>query len=147
MKLFTLKYGVSWWSLFGAILSTHCKQPKLATPYQETTKLNQISPVMAYAHRGTLKPGVIAHEHAVIHHFGEDPQACYFPGEYEGGMTKEPIAVTPSDGNTLLKRESRIRFGKAYSIEWNVKVKDIGMVVSEDITKLVAYYKEENKEE
>lgn len=40
---------------------------------------------------------------------------------------------------------SRLRFGKVYPIEWNVKVKDIGMIVPEDLSKLILYWKEEDQ--
>ncbi|KAL1644289.1 hypothetical protein SLS61_008892 [Didymella pomorum] len=65
-------------------------------------------------------------------------------GEYEMGMTKEPIEMTPSDKTIPLARESRIRFGKIYAIEWNVKVRDIGMVASKDTEKLLEYWRQED---
>jgi hypothetical protein len=52
--------------------------------------------------------------------------------------------VYAADGSARLTPESRIRFGITYSIEWNVKVKDIGMVAEEDLGTLMAHYKEEN---
>jgi len=45
-----------------------------------------------------------------------------------------------------LSRLSRLRFGKKYAIEWNVKVKDLGMVVHEDMPKLLKYYADEDRE-
>jgi hypothetical protein len=33
-----------------------------------------------------------------------------------------------------------------YSIEWNIKVKDIGMVVDSDMSKLLAYWAAEDRE-
>lgn len=50
------------------------------------------------------------------------------------------------DNNSYLSHLSRLRFGKTYSIEWNVKVKDLGMVVDEDMPKLLYYYKQEDRE-
>jgi hypothetical protein len=45
-----------------------------------------------------------------------------------------------------LSQLTRLRFGKTYAIEWNVKVKDLGMVVPEDMPKLRQYYEDEDRE-
>ncbi|KAI2475428.1 hypothetical protein Ptr902_13114 [Pyrenophora tritici-repentis] len=84
--------------------------------------------IATYSHRGTLKPGCNPVEHAIIYFRGTDPSYSYLPGEVEGGMTKAPIEVEPADPAMTLKTDSRIRFGKIYPIEMNVKVKDIGRV-------------------
>lgn len=91
-----------------------------------------------------MKRGVEPHEHAIMYESGQDPGNCYIQGEYEMGMTKEPIEMTPSDKTIPLARESRIRFGKIYAIEWNVKVRDIGMVASKDTEKLLEYWRQED---
>lgn len=93
-----------------------------------------------------MKPGCNPGEHAVIYNTGTDPETCYLARERMNGLYKEPIEVYPADSNSLLKPESRIRFGKAYAIEWNVKVKDIGRVIARDMSKLLAYYDDENQE-
>jgi hypothetical protein len=38
---------------------------------------------------------------------------------------------------------SRLRFGKIHSIEWNVKVREIGVVSRKHMSKLLAYHQEE----
>ena len=60
-------------------------------------------------------------------------------------MTKGPIKVRAADRHSVLRRESRIRFGKTYSIEFNVKVKDIGVVVEDDLDVLLSHYDYENR--
>jgi hypothetical protein len=40
---------------------------------------------------------------------------------------------------------SRLHFGKAYPVEMNVKVKDIGDVEPGHISNLLRYYKEESR--
>lgn len=75
-----------------------------------------------------------------------DPRRCYLQGER---IFKEAIQVEPpipADGNSYLSQLSRLRFGKTYAIEWNVKVKDLGMVVREDMPKLLQYYEDEDRE-
>jgi hypothetical protein len=58
-------------------------------------------------------------------------------------MTKDPIMIEPTEANEEMLVASRLRCGKIHSIEWNVKVRDIGMVCSRDRTKLIKYYQEE----
>lgn len=43
-------------------------------------------------------------------------------------MTKRPIAVYPSTPREKLDQMSRLNFGKIYTVEHNVKVRDVGKV-------------------
>jgi hypothetical protein len=64
------------------------------------------------------------------------------PGET--GITKDPIAVkTP--GSIKLDDASRIYFGIHHPIQYNVKVKDLGMVIPSDIPKVIGYWREEQQ--
>ncbi|KAF1958045.1 hypothetical protein CC80DRAFT_534516 [Byssothecium circinans] len=94
--------------------------------------------IFTYGNRGTLKPGCVPSEHTIVYFSGTNPASCYIQGEYEAGMTKEPIEIIPSEGGIFMKRESRLRFSKIYPIEWNVKVKDIGRVKPEQKSHLLA---------
>ncbi|KAF1848722.1 uncharacterized protein K460DRAFT_335139 [Cucurbitaria berberidis CBS 394.84] len=98
--------------------------------------------ISTYSNRGTLKPGCIPAEHSIVYFTGTDPRTCFFEGE--NGMTKEPIAVirTDEDDRLVMKPESRVRFGKKFPIEKNVKVKDIGQVHPQHMSKFSAYYAE-----
>jgi hypothetical protein len=58
-------------------------------------------------------------------------------------MTKDPIKIKPTDPAEEMKPASRLRLGKVVSIECNVKVRDIGMVVNEDKSRLLEYYQQE----
>jgi|TARA_R110002003_G_scaffold251_3_gene17775 hypothetical protein len=55
-------------------------------------------------------------------------------------MTKSPIAIEPAEPSETMLPSSRLRLGKIYAIECNVKVRDIGKVAIEDKTKLMRYY-------
>ncbi|KAJ8115596.1 hypothetical protein OPT61_g2789 [Boeremia exigua] len=99
--------------------------------------------ISAYSNRGTLKHGLDPKEHAVVYNTGTDPELCYLPGERERGLYKRPIEVSPANSSSHLVRESRIRFGKVYAIEWNVKVKDLGHVIPTHLEALKDHYKEE----
>ena len=103
-----------------------------------------VSGIGTYSGRGTLKDRCHPAEHTIVYFSGTDPASCYIPGEYESGMTKEPIEVVPAEPDLRIRRESRIRFGKVYPIEMNVKVKDIGRVREDQISALLKYWREEN---
>jgi hypothetical protein len=51
--------------------------------------------------------------------------------------------MPPSVDQQAMNTASRVRFGKVYPIEWNVKAKDLGKVANEDMERLIAYYNEE----
>lgn len=110
------------------------------------TPTDEISAIATYGKQGTLKSGCNPGEHAVVYNTGVDPQGCYLKGERRKGLYKEPIEVFPADSSSYLTPQSRVRFGKAYAIEWNVKVKDIGMVVDQYMGRLLSYFEDENHE-
>ena len=60
--------------------------------------------------------------------------------EVELGMTKEPIIVTPAAPNQRLHPFSRINFGKVNTVEWNVKVMDVGFVRGDSYRNLNVYF-------
>ncbi|ORY18206.1 hypothetical protein BCR34DRAFT_504925 [Clohesyomyces aquaticus] len=96
-------------------------------------------PISSYSGRGTTKPGCDPAEHAIVYCNGNGP--VWLAGEAENAMRKDPIKVTTVNHETL-SPASRIRFGKVYPIEMNVKVKEIGEVDAADRTKLDTYYRE-----
>lgn len=62
-------------------------------------------------------------DHGVIH--TSVPAPMLLPGEY---LNKYSIQVIPAAGE-YLEPASRVNYGKAYAVEHNVKVMDIGMVM------------------
>lgn len=96
-----------------------------------------------YSGRGALKGGCDPSEHTIVYFSGTNPASCYIPGEYEKGMDKEPIEVQPAEAGVYIRPESRIRFGKTYPIEKNVKVKDIGRVHPGQLSTLIQYWESE----
>lgn len=103
--------------------------------------LTKSSAITTYGNRGVLKPGCNPKEHTIVFSKGYQPQ--YVPGEYERGMTKSPIAVESAEPGEYMSATSRLRFGKTYTIECNVKVRDMGMVVPEHRIMLARYYQDE----
>lgn len=98
------------------------------------------SAISTYSNRGTNKQGCRPEEHSIAYFPGTDPRQCYLLGEYENGMIKEPIEIQPASSSLQMNYGSRIRFSKKYPIEMNVKVKNIGRVVSQHLSKLLEYY-------
>lgn len=84
---------------------------------------SQCIPVQTYKGRGATKPNIVMQDHGIIHTSLQAPSLI--PGE---NLTKYSIRVQPT-ANEVLEPASRINYGKAYAVEHNVKVLDIGMVV------------------
>ncbi|KAF1958042.1 kinase-like protein [Byssothecium circinans] len=102
----------------------------------------QACAISTYSGRATLKPGCIPSEHSVIYLEGHRPY--YVGGEQERGLTNEPIAIRPTEPDDIkLHKTSRLHFGKSFPIEMNVKVKDIGIVIPEHVSRLLAYWREQ----
>ncbi|KAH7073191.1 hypothetical protein FB567DRAFT_454058, partial [Paraphoma chrysanthemicola] len=95
--------------------------------------------ITTYGGRGVTKPGCNPAEHTIVYPAGTSP--TYLDGEYDSGLTKEPLAIILTNPDDHVDPASRLRFGKKHSIECNVKVKDIGMI--EDTNLLQQYFREE----
>jgi hypothetical protein len=107
-------------------------------------KLTKSSAISTYGGQGALKRGCKASEHTIVYLRGTQP--LWMPGERERGMTKDPIMIEPTDTLETMQPSSRLRCGKIHIIEWNIKVRDIGMMASRDKTKLLHYYRDEQNE-
>ena len=108
--------------------------------FTQIALLNDSSAITTYQNRGTLKTGCVPSEHSVVYLDGTTATA--YEGEYERGMTKQPIKVVPCDQSVMIKPGSRLRFGKHFSLEMNVKVKNIGQVHADSMPNLIEYYEE-----
>ena len=91
---------------------------------------------MTYGGQGTNKSGVHAKDHAII--CTENP--VRFHGEYEKGLTKEPITVEPVSKRHKLDQASRLNYAKLYTVEYNVKVWFIGKIHSKSEYQLTTDY-------
>jgi hypothetical protein len=98
------------------------------------------SAITSYGNRGVLKPGCNPAEHTIVYLRGTQPQ--YMDGEHARGMTKHPIAIDPATATETISATSRLRLGKTFTIECNVKVRDIGSVVPEHLTTLLRYHRD-----
>ena len=99
-------------------------------------------PINTYNYQGVAKSGLNSEEkerHAVIHAADYEP---YTRPEEQGTMTKLPIAVTMNEGQKL-DCMSRINFGKPFSVEWNVKVMNVGRIAEESRPAFESYWERE----
>jgi hypothetical protein len=97
-------------------------------------------PIYTYGGRGTTKAGVRPEEHGVAYSYGQ--QAQLLPGET--GITKASIQIVVATGVPDLHQASRICYGTHHGFRHNVKVKDIGYVVPQQIPDLISNWKQEN---
>jgi hypothetical protein len=79
-----------------------------------------------------LKYRVNANKHSIAYFMGTKPAS--FQDEY---LTKDSIAIIPADISQVISIGSRLHYAKVYLIEKNVKVKEIGNIILEDLSKLI----------
>jgi hypothetical protein len=101
---------------------------------------NPRRPISTYNGRATTKPGLNPDSHAAVHMTGTAVELA----KGETGMTKQPLAVDPFQSQKLDGR-SRVNFDKVYTIEHNVKVKNIGKVSDKSMPKLTGYWNMHNR--
>ena len=95
------------------------------------------SPITTYNGRATTKSRVDQRAHSIVYMGKTPPQKL----AGEKNMRKEPLRIVPTDKDDRLDPKSRIDFGRAYLIEHNVKVKDIGRIHEDSMPKLLDYRK------
>lgn len=99
-------------------------------------------PINSYGNKGLLDKKFSEDEqraHTIVHSNQELPRAV----KNEPKFTKKPIAVKMAPGERLTPT-SRLHFDKPQSIDWNVRVKDIGMIQGEPhARRLITYFRYE----
>ena len=97
-------------------------------------------PINTYGGQGVAKPGLYLAErqaHSIIHERGLAP---YSTEEEKPFLIKKPIAVNMANKEQQLDKMSRVNFGKPNSVEWNVKVMNVGKVAPESMATFTGYY-------
>ncbi|GIJ89049.1 hypothetical protein Asppvi_007978 [Aspergillus pseudoviridinutans] len=92
-------------------------------------------PITTYGGKGVAKPGVDPAKHAIVYMRGSVP-TCKAD---EPRMTKEPLEVEPARPDERLDEMSRLNFGKVYTVEHNVKVRNVGMISRISMVKFRGY--------
>jgi hypothetical protein len=101
-------------------------------------------PIHTYGGQGILKRGLNLKErqaHSIIYARGTKPVARK---EELDVLIKEPIAVTMANNEQKLDRFSRINFAKPHTVEWNIKVVNIGKVAVESLLAFKSYFRTES---
>ena len=97
--------------------------------------------IYTYGEQGVLKIGLSdddRNNHTVIYMSGERP--ADLPDLHL--MDKEFIAVDPASPDQKLHRMSRLDFRRVYTVEHNVKVKNIGQVSKRSMPYLKSYFQD-----
>jgi hypothetical protein len=100
-------------------------------------------PINTYNCQGVAKKGLSTQDrtaHCVI--YMDDTTPTIDPRE-AGLMAKKPIAVTAANPEQKLHYMSRLNFGKVYSVEWNVKVMNVGKVNTDSMVNFEGYWRNE----
>ncbi|CAO2655104.1 Nn.00g101680.m01.CDS01 [Neocucurbitaria sp. VM-36] len=96
-------------------------------------------PISTYQGQATTKPGVGVQDHAAV--VLEGCEAQYHPNETE--LRKSPMFIKVENQTTgPIDPMSRINFAKVYTVEYNVKVRNVGRFISDSIWRMDEYFKE-----
>ncbi|CAN9415539.1 unnamed protein product [Alternaria alternata] len=98
-------------------------------------------PIFTYGGQGTKKPGVVPREHAIVFSYGYQPMLL----ANETTLEKEPVCVVMNPGEQALSTASRIFFGMQHPIQYNVKVKDLGYVHTDYLSRFLGYWAMEHQ--
>lgn len=99
-------------------------------------------PINSYGGRGVNKnmSNDEKRAHAIVYARGLQPRRMQGEDEF----SKKPIAVNMT-GKETLTLSSRLHFDKPQSIDWNIRVKDIGIIQRDtlDMQRLITYFQAE----
>ncbi|KAF9893674.1 hypothetical protein FE257_009842 [Aspergillus nanangensis] len=95
--------------------------------------------IHTYGGRGVGKDTSDASKHAIIYMEGHRP----VQGPNEPPLTKEPLEIRPVSADEKLDSMSRINFGKLYTVEHNVKVREVGRITQRSMSRFVDYARAE----
>jgi hypothetical protein len=100
-------------------------------------------PINTYNYQGVAKKGLSPEDrqaHSII--YMDDTKPAIHLAE-KGMMFKSLIAVSVASSEQKLHYMSRINFGKVYSVEWNVKVMNVGKVHRDSMFNFESYSRNE----
>lgn len=94
--------------------------------------------ISTYSGKGTTKSGVASRDHAAVVALGD----TYIPQPNGETMDKDPIEVKIENADMTIDPMSRINFTKPYTVEHNVKMRNIGRVVGDSVGLIDRYFAE-----
>jgi hypothetical protein len=92
--------------------------------------------IRTYSGQATTKPGTVAQDHAAVFSVGGEVQL--HPGEEL--LTKTPICVKIEDASLSLDPMSRMNFTKVYTVEYNLKIRNVGRVYGDSVGIMDDYF-------
>ncbi|RFU30133.1 hypothetical protein B7463_g6191, partial [Scytalidium lignicola] len=95
-------------------------------------------PIQTYGKRATTKPGARSQDHAAVFAVGEQPQLL----QGEDLLHRDPFPIAVEDVNIKIDPASRLNFAKIYTVEHNVKVRNIGRIDKTHVQRLKDYFYE-----
>lgn len=100
------------------------------------------SPISTYGGRGCGKPGLAKWQHCIVYTGDEEPELIDGEAPVAGELPMlSSIQVRQKDKRQKMFPESRINYGKMYTVEHNVKVYDFGEVRKSSRTLLVRQWR------
>jgi hypothetical protein len=99
-------------------------------------------PINTYNGQGVTKPGLSEHDrqaHSIV--YMTDTQPYCLPAEEKDLLINKPIAVEKASGDQKLDHMSRLNFKKIYTVEYNVKVMNVGKVTKDSLPALIGYWR------
>jgi len=84
-------------------------------------------PITTYGHKATTKGGINRYDHAIVYMNNARPKRL----SDESKLSKESIQVISKNPRDKLEVDSRVNYGKIYTVEHNVKVLFIGKLAKE----------------
>ena len=100
-------------------------------------------PINTYNYQGVAKKDLSTQDrkaHCVIYMDNTHPTIDVKENDL---IVKRPIAVTAANPEQKLHQMSRLNFGKVYSVEWNVKVMNVGKVNADSMAAFTGYWHNE----
>ena len=91
--------------------------------------------ISTYGGQATTKPGINPADHAAV--VQEGTTAARHSGE---NLVHEPIEVKIEDRDVSIHAMSRINFAKIYTVEHNIKVRNVGRVTSESLQEIERHF-------
>ena len=117
----------------------YIKARRMIVVKQENAKgrgYSKCVPIGTYGRKGVGKRGLNVDDHAIAYMEGTLPST--YPEEPQ--MWKDPIEIKRGKDGQDLDPLSRIDFGRTHTVNWNVKVVDVGMVSERSMPLLRSYW-------
>jgi hypothetical protein len=95
-------------------------------------------PISTYRGKGATKQGMQTGDHAAV--LAYQDQDVLDDSWTEEGLKDTPIYVKVEDPSLSIDRTSRINFAKVLTVDYNLRVRNIGRVVGQSIKVMEEYF-------